>query len=102
MPRRLPIACSQCGQPDCAKHRRFDPRPNATQRLYDARWRRVREQKLNESPLCQRCQAEGKVTAATEVHHIVAIRDIPNGGPTKRLELQNLESLCHSHHMAEE
>lgn len=44
---------------------------------------------------CQRCKQQGKVTPATEVHHIVPIR----ADWSKRLDASNLECLCHKCHM---
>ena len=47
---------------------------------------------LRAHPLCVDCQAERRVTAATEVHHIKALRD---GGDHND---DNLMALCKSHH----
>ena len=33
-------------------------------------WQAMREQKLFDQPLCERCDAKGKMTIATVVHHI--------------------------------
>lgn len=42
----------------------------AMQKIYqDPRWRRLRDAKLSENPLCERCEAKGYTTLATEVHH---------------------------------
>ena len=60
-------------------------------------WRNLRKLKLHENPLCERCQAEGRVTVATIVHHKEYIRD----GGDKLPLLEQLESLCHSHHSRE-
>jgi 5-methylcytosine-specific restriction enzyme A len=53
-------------------------RPSATQRGYDARWRKARARYLAEHPLCASCQAEGRLTPATVVDHIV-----PHRGDTR-------------------
>lgn len=37
------------------------------------RWRRLRTAELARHPLCADCAAEGYVTAATEVHHLVPV-----------------------------
>lgn len=45
------------------------------QRWYNlARWRSIRAQQLQAKPLCERCQAQGRITPATVCHHIVAHR----------------------------
>lgn len=45
-------------------------------------------------PLCELCKREGKVTPVDEVHHIRPVADYPE----LRLVLENLVSLCKSHH----
>ncbi|MDW3204587.1 MAG: HNH endonuclease signature motif containing protein [Alphaproteobacteria bacterium] len=47
-------------------------RGSAAQRGYDGRWRKAREAFLAKHPLCEMdCEAEGRVTPATVVDHIV-------------------------------
>ena len=62
-----------------------------------ARWRNVRGIKLRRSPWCQRCQAEDKTTPATEVHHIVELKDRPD----LALDFDNLWSTCNTCHLGE-
>jgi 5-methylcytosine-specific restriction protein A len=47
-------------------------------------------------PLCERCRANGRIKAAVEVHHRMAVRD--GGDP---LDIEGLESLCKSCHSRE-
>lgn len=47
---------------------------------------------LRSHPLCADCERQGRVTPATDVHHLVARR--AGGGD----EESNLEALCHSCH----
>ena len=61
---------------------------------YDRRWEKVRATKLLDSPLCEVCEAEGRLTPAEEVHHI---RPISDGGDIYLSD--NLMSICHSCHM---
>lgn len=66
-------------------------------RLYGTRmWRRVRKAKLAMNPLCERCRASGRIEAATEVHHRMAVRD---GGDL--FDVAGLESLCKPCHSRE-
>ncbi len=77
------------------KHRRTD---KAEQRFYKSReWRQLRQVVLAEQPLCERCMATGRVTAATVVHHRQAIRDSGDRLPT----VDELEALCISCHSKE-
>jgi len=39
----------------------------------DRRWRSQRARKLADEPRCERCLAQGKLTLATEVHHLLPI-----------------------------
>lgn len=54
-------------------------------------WRRMRKQALQRDHyLCQECLRSGKITQATEVHHIMDLEHFPS----LALEISNLESLC--------
>ena len=63
-------------------------------RLYHlARWRRIRRRVLAEYPLCQRCEAKGRVVPATDVHH-----NPPHGGDMDRFWSGPFEALCKACH----
>lgn len=49
--------------------------------IHTARWLRLRRDKLTVQPLCERCEEEGRLAPATEVHHVlpVASADISSG-----------------------
>lgn len=79
----------------CAAHRRDAFRAGARKRGYDARWERLREEHLNKEPLCRACAHLGRVTAATDVDHIIPFHGLND---PLRLDDRNLQSLCHSHH----
>ena len=42
-------------------------------KVYNYRWSKLRKAYLMQHPLCQKCLAEGRVTPATEIHHIKPI-----------------------------
>ena len=100
-PQAAPRPCPVPGCPSlvtrtqsCPKHPR---RPFQTPRSLQGstrRWRRRRLQVLMRNPLCVDCQAEGRVTAATEVDHIVPVSQ---GGTD---DDDNLAGRCHAHHHA--
>lgn len=107
MPRRAARACTRSGCPGlvrdgvcagCGPTRRQTDaivdqrRGTSAQRGYGGRWQRLRLMFLRSSPLCVACEAEGRVTAATDVHHLIARRD--GGGD----DWDNLQALCHSCH----
>jgi 5-methylcytosine-specific restriction protein A len=79
----------------CADHtrERDQRRGTATQRGYDARWRRRRLAYLREHPLCEHCLANGRATPATQVDHVVPLR---SGGADAPSNYQALCASCHS------
>lgn len=76
----------------CATHTRAKEqrRGSAYSRGYDGNWKGLREQKLSQNPLCERCEQDGVTMLANEVDHKVRIADWPGG----RLRPDNLQSLC--------
>ena len=86
--------CSQCGSLKRATNAAHDEtRGNNTERGYDGNWRKVRAMFLRAHPLCQDCQAAGRVTMASEVHHLIKVRD---GGAHRDDNLVALCKPCHS------
>ena len=67
---------------------------SAASRGYDARWQKARKRFLASHPLCEECLKNGRVTAATDVDHIVAHR----GDETLFWDRNNWRALCHSCH----
>jgi 5-methylcytosine-specific restriction endonuclease McrA len=55
----------------------------------DRKWRKLRARKLDDEPRCERCLPKGRVTVATEVHHVVPIS---RGG--EKYDYDNLQSVC--------
>jgi 5-methylcytosine-specific restriction protein A len=112
-PSALPRACLQPGCPEraerggrCVDHARQHEaatKQGNTRRKgeLDRDWQRVRARYLRDHPLCERCsgdgQDEGRVVAATEVHHRVDRRVAPH----LRLAWANLEALCEPCHAKE-
>lgn len=63
-------------------------------RPYDTpTWRRFRALQLRQSPVCVLCLDRGIITPATDVDHIVPIKE---GG--EFLDFANVRSLCHEDH----
>lgn len=67
-------------------------RGTSTERGYNQTWRRLRLLVLHSEPLCRECKKNGRLTAATEVDHIIPLS---KGGTN---ELSNLQPLCHECH----
>jgi 5-methylcytosine-specific restriction enzyme A len=66
-------------------------RANSTRRGYDGAWRALRAEFLAANP---ECAEAGCRVPATDVDHILAVRDRPD----LRLVWSNLRSFCHVHH----
>ena len=70
--------------------------------INSGRWRALRKQVLERHPLCERCQREGLVAAATEVHHRQPVETAVTASQKERLMFDpfNLSPLCHRCHVA--
>lgn len=61
-------------------------------------WQGARAARYNkDNGLCVRCKVRGHLVRADVVHHIIEVKD----DWSRRLDIDNLESLCHSCHNAE-
>jgi 5-methylcytosine-specific restriction enzyme A len=108
MPTRLPRRCSAPGcdaatsDGRCAEHHtRVRHSRDLGHQWYDLqRWRHPvygrRAQCLRKDPLCVECQRLGRVTAASEVDHVIPHR----GDPRLFWDVENLRGLCKQHHAA--
>ena len=61
-----------------------------------SRWRRRTALQLKWRPMCERCEREGRTTAATLSHHLV-----PHNGDRYLFFYGALESLCFNCHLLE-
>ena len=81
----------------CPEHSAESPdrlRGSATERGYDAKWRRARKRFLRSHPLCANCLSQGVLTPATVVDHIV-----PHRGDHRLFwDEQNWQPLCKACH----
>ena len=69
--------------------------------IHTPRWLRLRRDILTEHPLCERCEADGYVTPATEVHHRKPVEYGINYNEKYRLmyDPKNLCALCRDCHV---
>ncbi|MBI9042903.1 MAG: HNH endonuclease [Anaerolineaceae bacterium] len=106
MPKKSPTICRHPGCPDlafdgvyCIKHKKErgnsyeNKRGSSSKRGYGSRWRSIRNQILKQNPLCVLCLEADRVTAATEVDHIIPKA---RGGTDFPSNLQALCKECHS------
>lgn len=75
-----------------------DMRKLRQQAYQNTTWRKLRDTFMKEHPICERCLAKGKITPATDVHHIKS--PFRNGEVNYSLLLddKNLMSLCRECH----
>lgn len=64
------------------------------------RWKELRLKKLLNNPVCEICQAEGRSTLATEIHHITPVESVPTARQMEKLmfSYNNLQSVCGACH----
>ncbi|AOZ73102.1 HNH endonuclease [Boudabousia tangfeifanii] len=110
MPRRPKTPCRWPGCPAltdaryCETHtkeadtnyRRYERDPEINKR-YGSTWRKIRAQYVAKYPLCEQCEAEGRLTPVAEVHHI---RPLSHGGTHDENNLMSLCKPCHSRQTA--
>ena len=71
----------------------YAPRRAAdVRRKYGRAWKRIRDSYVQQHPLCEVCQKDGRLVATEEVHHKVPLSE---GGTHAR---DNLIALCKSCH----
>lgn len=82
------------------------PKRNKAKDIYDSvyntkTWRKLRNAYLMEHPLCEECLKNGKVTAATEVHHKYEISHANSTLEMKNIgfDYSNLMALCEECHI---
>lgn len=79
--------------------RAYDRHRQADKNFYSStRWVKFRASFLAKNPLCVDCTAEGRVTLADHVHHIVPRKQRPD----LAFDEGNCESCCQPHHNAKE
>lgn len=70
--------------------------------INSTRWRNLRLKKLQRQPLCEcdECKNHGKITPATEVHHIVPVESVTTIEQMEVLmfDFNNLMSVSHECH----
>lgn len=69
--------------------------------IHASRWLKLRKEVLNRYPLCQRCGQEGRIAAATEVHHVKPVEEALSYTEKRSLMYDpgNLMALCHDCHV---
>lgn len=68
--------------------------------INSTRWKKLRVDKLKDSPVCEVCASNGVSTLATEVHHVKPVESVASAAAMERLmfDWTNLQCLCHACH----
>ena len=106
MPKKPKRPCSSPGCPEltdgrfCPEHAKREAsryekyqRDPETRKRYGRAWKRIRDRYIAVHPLCEECKRQGKLTPATEVHHILPLA---RGGTHDESNLMALCTPCHS------
>ena len=106
MPKRPKRPCSFPGCPNLTdgrfweehekqENKRYETydRDPAVRKRYGRAWKRIRDSYAAAHPLCEMCQAEGKLTPTEEIHHKLPLS---KGGTHARENLIALCKPCHA------
>ena len=89
---KLPDSKRRPWQPKKPKQARLNPNSDF---YHSKQWRSLRNYYIQMNPLCEACKRRDKVTAGQVVDHI---KPINSGGEHLKLDLSNLQTLCHPCH----
>jgi len=90
--------CEEHAKEEARRYERYDRDPEARKR-YGRAWKRIRDRYVAAHPVCERCEEHGKLTPASEVHHI---KPLSKGGGNEETNLMSLCTPCHSEITARE
>lgn len=77
-----------------AKQRYNEQRPKRHEFYHTKAWKQLRKRKVAMTPYCERCKEQGIYRSVEIVHHRIEIEE----DWSKRLDIDNLESVCRSCH----
>ena len=68
--------------------------------IHSMRWKKLRNEKLKDNPVCEECAKNGISMLASEVHHVRPVESVAGAVAMERLmfDRMNLQSLCHACH----
>jgi len=84
--------CPEHAKAEARRYNKYDRDP-ATNARYGRSWKKIRAAHLAAHPLCEACKQAGKLTPASEVHHI---KPLSQGGTNAEGNLMSLCKPCHS------
>ena len=89
--------CEEHAKAEAKRYEKYDRDP-AVGRRYGRAWKRIRDSYVQQHPVCELCQQDGRLTPTEEVHHKVPLSE---GGTHARTNLIALCKSCHARIHAE-
>lgn len=89
--------CEEHAKVEAKRYETYDRDPD-TRRRYGRAWKRIRDSYVQQHPMCELCQRDGKFVPTEEVHHKVPLA---GGGTHARENLIALCKTCHARLHAE-
>ena len=84
--------CEEHAKAEAKRYEQYDRDPE-TRRRYGRVWKRIRDAYVQQHPVCELCQQDGRFVATEEVHHKVPLAE---GGTHDRNNLISLCKACHA------
>ena len=84
--------CEEHAKAEAKRYEQYDRDPE-TRRRYGRVWKRIRDAYVQQHPVCELCQRDGRLVTTEEVHHKVPLAE---GGTHDRNNLISLCKACHA------
>lgn len=94
----MPTIAKLPKRPKSAQRANTDMRNLRTKAYQNTEWRKMRDTYMHEHPICEECLKKGKITPATDIHHIRSPFRNGEVNWTLLLDYNNLMSLCKECH----
>ena len=84
--------CEEHAKAEAKRYEQYDRDPE-TRRRYGRVWKRIRDAYVQQHPVCELCQQDGRLVPTEEVHHKAPLAE---GGTHARENLIALCKACHA------
>lgn len=84
--------CEEHAKAEAKRYEQYDRDPE-TRRRYGRVWKRIRDAYVQQHPVCELCQQDGRLVPTEEVHHKTPLAE---GGTHARENLIALCKPCHA------
>lgn len=84
--------CEEHAKAEAKRYEQYDRDPE-TRRRYGRVWKRIRDAYVQQHPVCELCQQDGRLVPTEEVHHKTPLAE---GGTHARENLIALCKACHA------